>query len=89
MLDGKSGRKKRTPSPRSTTTIRVSQIQRLQDEIDKLAILVHEAKRQSDRIQVAADAFGDLMLFDAETARASDGDGQDGKYQARLNHRPQ
>ncbi len=34
-------------------------LQQLHDEIDKLALLVNEAKRQSDRIQAAADALGD------------------------------
>lgn len=34
-------------------------LQQLHEEIDKLALLVNEAKRQSDRIQAAADALGD------------------------------
>lgn len=42
------------------------QIQQLQDEIDKLALLVNEAKRQSDRIQAAADALGDAVLGDLD-----------------------
>jgi len=41
-------------------------LQRLQDEIDKLALLVNEAKRQSDRIQAAADALGDSVFADLE-----------------------
>ena len=37
-------------------------LQQLHDEIDRLALLVNEAKRQSDRIQAAADALGDDVL---------------------------
>ncbi|MGC1371352.1 MAG: hypothetical protein WA824_04360 [Candidatus Sulfotelmatobacter sp.] len=48
-----------------------SQIQRLQEEIDKLALLVNEAKKQSDRIQAAADAFGDRMLAEDEDGARS------------------
>lgn len=42
------------------------QLQQLQNEIDKLALLVNEAKRQSDRIQAAADALGDAVLLKLE-----------------------
>ncbi len=38
-------------------------LQQLHDEIDRLALLVNEAKRQSDRIQAAADALGDDVLL--------------------------
>jgi predicted HAD superfamily Cof-like phosphohydrolase len=38
-------------------------LQQLHDEIDKLALLVNEAKRQSDRIQAAADALGDTVFL--------------------------
>jgi hypothetical protein len=41
---------------------RGAQLQQLQNEIDKLALLVNEAKRQSDRIQAAADALGDAVF---------------------------
>ena len=37
-------------------------MQQLHDEIDRLALLVNEATRQSDRIQAAADALGDDVL---------------------------
>ena len=50
-------------------------LQQLHDEIDKLALLVNEAKRQSDRIQAAADALGDDVLVnlgDGMLASASD-----------------
>lgn len=40
-----------------------SHLQQLHDEIDKLALLVNEAKRQSDRIQAAADALGDAVFL--------------------------
>ena len=40
-------------------------LQQLHDEIDKLALLVNEAKRQSDRIQAAADALGDDVLVNS------------------------
>lgn len=40
-----------------------AQIRQLQEEIDKLALLVNEAKRQSDRIQQAADALGDAVVI--------------------------
>lgn len=71
-------------SPVRSSSSREGQIQRLQDEIDKLALLVHEAKIQSDKIQAAADAFGDLMLIDTGDAGASEADGHDGKFQPRL-----
>jgi len=45
---------------------RQAQLQQLQNEIDKLALLVNEAKRQSDRIQAAADALGDAVLLKLE-----------------------
>ncbi|MGA7504033.1 MAG: hypothetical protein WA252_20990 [Candidatus Sulfotelmatobacter sp.] len=56
-----------------------SQIQRLQEEIDKLALLVNEAKKQSDRIQAAADAFGERMLVEDEDGARSPSR-LDGKY---------
>jgi hypothetical protein len=86
MLDVKSGARNRLVRLRSTSTssIRGSQIQRLQDEIDKLALLVHEAKKQSDRIQAAADAFGDLILLDPESTGASDIHGRDDKFERPL-----
>jgi len=53
---------------RPGTNPRNAQIRQLQDEIDKLALLVNEAKRQSDRIQAAADALGDAVLIQFEDA---------------------
>ena len=44
-------------------------LEQLRDEIDRLALLVNEAKRQSDRIQAVADALGDAMLDEARGQR--------------------
>jgi hypothetical protein len=38
-------------------------LQQLHEEIDRLALLVNEAKQQSDRIQAAADALGDDVFL--------------------------
>ena len=54
-----------------TRPARNAQLQHLQDEIDKLALLVNEAKRQSDRIQAAADALGDAVLVNFEAGLPS------------------
>jgi hypothetical protein len=68
MLQNKfnSEMKVKTNSANSKFSTKHVQIQQLQDEIDKLAILVSEAKRQSDRIQAAADALGDAVLGDLD-----------------------
>ncbi len=50
---------------------RHAQLQQLQDEIDRLALLVNEAKKQSDRIQDAADALGDTFFADMDGGVAS------------------
>jgi hypothetical protein len=46
----------------------------LQREIDKLAIMLEEVKKQSDRVQAMADSIGDQLLqgsyLDAVAARA-------------------
>jgi hypothetical protein len=83
MLESKSGTKNKMALLRSTSTssVRETQVQRLQDEIDKLALLVHEAKKQSDRIQAAADEVGDLILLDADSGRAFNLGRHDGKYE--------
>jgi hypothetical protein len=36
----------------------------LENEIDKLALLMQEVRKQSARVQAAADAIGDRMLLD-------------------------
>lgn len=64
-----SGMKDRTRS--QLTSSRHLQLQQLQHEIDKLALLVNEAKRQSDKIQAAADALGDAVFADLEAAIVS------------------
>lgn len=45
-----------------------AKIQQLQFEIDKLALLVYEAKKQGDRIQAAADALGEPILAHLDIA---------------------
>ncbi len=67
MLEDKSGLGERT-TPRTTSYDRSMHLRQLQDEIDKLALLVNEAKRQSDRIQAAADALGDAVFEDVGRA---------------------
>ena len=56
----------------SRQRIRQFQIQQLQQEIDQLALLVLEAKKQSDRIQAAADALGDTELSEFESELSAD-----------------
>lgn len=36
----------------------------LQKEVDRLAILLDEVKKQTERVQTAADAIGDTFLSD-------------------------
>jgi len=43
----------------------------LLDEIDNLALLLHEVRRQTDRIEAAADAIGDAILNRLDTSRAT------------------
>lgn len=64
MLENKVSTEQKM-NPRPTSHIRNEHLQQLQDEIDKLALLVAEAKRQSDRIQAAADAVGEAAFEDA------------------------
>ena len=59
---------------RPGTNPKQAQIRHLQNEIDKLALLVNEAKRQSDRIQAAADALGDAFLIQFDDGAANSGD---------------
>lgn len=67
MLQSKVGSDMTDMKVKSVTRpARNAQLQHLQDEIDKLALLVNEAKRQSDRIQAAADALGDAVLIGFE-----------------------
>ena len=53
---------KTNSKPTQIPAFRDDQLERLRTEIDKLALLVSEAKRQSDKIQAAADALGDTLL---------------------------
>jgi len=41
---------------------RRAQAQELLNEIDNLALLLHEVKKQTDKIEAAADAIGDTIL---------------------------
>lgn len=41
----------------------------LLDEIDNLAVLLHEVRKQTDRIEAAADAIGDAILHRLDSAR--------------------
>jgi hypothetical protein len=43
----------------------------LLDEIDNLALLLHEVRKQTDRIEAAADAIGDAILKRLDPARAA------------------
>ena len=45
-----------------STDMKRSHLRRLQREIDKLAMLVFEAKNQADRVQRVADALGDTAF---------------------------
>ncbi|HVN19041.1 MAG TPA: hypothetical protein VMU05_09725 [Dongiaceae bacterium] len=38
------------------------QAEQLLNEIDNLALLLHEVRKQTDRIEAAADAIGDAVL---------------------------
>ncbi|HKU25912.1 MAG TPA: hypothetical protein VJQ54_10600 [Candidatus Sulfotelmatobacter sp.] len=72
MLQSKVGSEMTEMKVKSVTRpARNAQLQHLQDEIDKLALLVNEAKRQSDRIQAAADALGDAVLIGFEAGISS------------------
>ena len=70
----------------SKSTPRHMQVRRLQDEIDKLALLVNEAKRQSDRIQAAADALGDAMFGELDSPMLPDGNGEKRSRSAKLDN---
>jgi hypothetical protein len=48
-----------------------ARVQQLQDEIDKLALLLAEVKRQSDWVQAAADALGEAVLDREATSLTS------------------
>jgi hypothetical protein len=53
---------KRTFKSSSNASIRRSQAQQLQTEIDKLALLLYETKKQTDKLQAVADAMGEAVL---------------------------
>jgi hypothetical protein len=74
MLENKLSSELPEMKVRSGTNPRQAQIRHLQHEIDKLALLVNEAKRQSDRIQAAADALGDSVLLHFEDGASNGSD---------------
>jgi hypothetical protein len=74
MLDHKRSSEVPEMKLRPGTSPRHVQIRNLQQEIDKLALLVNEAKRQSDRIQAAADALGDSALLHLEDGASNGSD---------------
>lgn len=47
------------------------QAERLLNEIDNLALLLHEVRKQTDRIEAAADAIGDAILARLRTGTRS------------------
>lgn len=47
------------------------EVEELLNEIDNLALLLHEVKRQSDKIEAAADAIGDAILSHLDDAAAA------------------
>jgi hypothetical protein len=50
---------------------RLRQAQQLQREIDKLALLLYQAKKQSDKIQAVADAMGEAIFSNLDAHIAS------------------
>jgi hypothetical protein len=48
-----------------------TEAEELLDEIDNLALLLHEVKQQTDRIEAAADAIGDAILCRVGPDRAT------------------
>jgi hypothetical protein len=58
-------------------TVRRHEAEQLLNEIDNLAILLHEVRKQTDRIGAAADAIGDAVLSHLEGARMQEIDSQE------------
>jgi hypothetical protein len=61
--------KRSKSSPKNTSVLNFSgadssrmEAEELLKEIDNLALLLHEVKKQTDRIEAAADAIGDAIL---------------------------
>ena len=87
MLENRSNSEMRSKTrsiPKSTP--RHVQVHRLQEEIDKLALLVNEAKRQSDRIQAAADALGDALFDQIDPTILPNGSGEKRNKSAKLDN---
>ncbi len=62
---------KRVFKSSSSNNVRQAQARQLLKEIDKLALLLYETKRQSDRVQAIADAMGDAILGNLEEQLAA------------------
>jgi hypothetical protein len=62
---------KRVFKPSTNNNLRQAQAHQLQREIDKLALLLYQTKKQSDKIQALADAMGDAVFANVEAQLAS------------------
>ncbi len=54
----------------STPHLRRAQAEQLQKELDSLALLLSEVKKQTEKVEAAADAIGDSLLIHLEAAAA-------------------
>jgi len=59
--------KTRTFVVRSYPLITRAQAEKLQRELDRLALLLNEVKRQTDKVEAAADAIGDALIGHLDT----------------------
>ena len=57
----------------SNAVIRRAKVQQLQKELDSLALLLEQVKKQTDRVGAAADAIGDAVIGDLEMGIAAHG----------------
>ncbi len=71
------------------TPITPAQAERLQNELDHLALLLDEVKRQTERVEAAADAIGDALIsqlndVSTKAGRQKSGDQAGSKTNARA-----
>jgi len=59
--------------PEMTANEKLRRAQELLQEVDSLAVLLDEVKKQSEKIQAAADAIGDEFLRNFRTPRKRQG----------------
>ena len=59
----------------SNAVIRRAKVRQLQKELDSLALLLEQVKKQTDRVGAAADAIGDAVIGDLEMGIPSFHDG--------------